>query len=141
MLADYSVQDHQSYRASSVSLGSAPAIAPTSALDGPVATAGDQQHELRHELRALPGTLVAAVNTHGHWDHAFGNARFADVPIWGHVRMLDLIGELARLGVEVAAGRIGIGAAVRLSPFPAEETLEAFERVRLEAIHGRTERA
>ncbi|MCC6619144.1 MAG: MBL fold metallo-hydrolase [Chloroflexi bacterium] len=224
--------------------------------------------ELRNEVRALPGTLAAVVNTHGHWDHAFGNARFFDVPIWGHVRcaamlrergeamrvecmeryptnaddfraveitaptdlfedratlelgdrrvelqflgrghtdndivvtvpgasvlfagdllenapspwfgdgypqewaitgqaLLSLvdgvvvpghgepfgrdfaerqvadIGELARLGVEVAAGRLGADAAVRLSPFPADETLEAFERVRLEAVDGRAER-
>lgn len=29
--------------------------------------------------------VIAAVNTHGHWDHAFGNARFSQLPIWGHV--------------------------------------------------------
>ena len=26
---------------------------------------------------SCPADLVAAINTHGHWDHAFGNARFA----------------------------------------------------------------
>ena len=54
---------------------------------------------LRDELRQLPGTTVAAINTHGHWDHAFGNARFVDVPIWGHVRCATMIleqGEAAR---------------------------------------------
>lgn len=55
--------------------------------------------ELRQDLRALPGNVVAVVNTHGHWDHAFGNARFANGPIWGHVRCAEFIeatGEAAR---------------------------------------------
>jgi glyoxylase-like metal-dependent hydrolase (beta-lactamase superfamily II) len=39
--------------------------------------------ELR-ELTRLP--IAAAVNTHHHWDHSWGNARFLPAPIWGHVR-------------------------------------------------------
>ena len=50
--------------------------------------------ELRADIRALGRhRLAAVVNTHGHWDHAFGNARFLPVPIWGHVRCATMIVE------------------------------------------------
>jgi glyoxylase-like metal-dependent hydrolase (beta-lactamase superfamily II) len=55
--------------------------------------------ELRDELGHLPGRLAAVVNTHGHWDHAFGNARFTPTPIWGHIRCRAMVldrGEEAR---------------------------------------------
>jgi glyoxylase-like metal-dependent hydrolase (beta-lactamase superfamily II) len=47
--------------------------------------------ELRAELRALPGRVAAVVNTHGHWDHVFGNARFRGAPIYGHVRCAEMV--------------------------------------------------
>ncbi|MEO6577303.1 MAG: MBL fold metallo-hydrolase [Candidatus Limnocylindria bacterium] len=49
--------------------------------------------ELLDDLKELPGSVVAAVNTHGHWDHAFGNARFSTTPIWGHLRSAPMIVE------------------------------------------------
>src|SRR5688500_9509850 len=49
--------------------------------------------ELRADLEQLPGSMAAVVNTQGHWDHAFGNARFVPAPIWGHVRCAAMISE------------------------------------------------
>jgi glyoxylase-like metal-dependent hydrolase (beta-lactamase superfamily II) len=49
-----------------------------------------QADELRADLRELsPRTVVALVNTHAHFDHTFGNARFGPssdlaVPIYAH---------------------------------------------------------
>jgi len=43
--------------------------------------------ELIADLRALTrGPIASVVNTHMHFDHTFGNARFRPAPIWGHVR-------------------------------------------------------
>ena len=75
--------------------------------------------ELRGELRALPGAVVAVVNTHGHWDHVFGNARFRPTPIWGHVRCATMITEH---GEEQRA---------RLLEGASPETAEPFHEVEL----------
>jgi len=41
--------------------------------------------ELIADIRGLSDEpIVGVVNTHGHWDHVFGNAVFDGVPIWGH---------------------------------------------------------
>ena len=75
--------------------------------------------ELRDDLRALPGAVAAVVNTHGHWDHAFGNARFRDVPIWGHVRCATMVTE------------DGEAMRARLMEQYAPETAEQFREVEL----------
>ena len=74
--------------------------------------------ELRDEVKQLPGAVVAAVNTHGHWDHAFGNARFVPTPIWGHLRCATMIterGEEMRARLIEAYGADGF-AEVELTP-------------------------
>jgi glyoxylase-like metal-dependent hydrolase (beta-lactamase superfamily II) len=42
-----------------------------------------------HELTAFPVTVV--VDTHGHFDHAFGNALFRPATIWGHERCVTFM--------------------------------------------------
>ncbi len=46
------------------------------------------QADLR-ELTAFPVTLV--VDTHGHFDHVFGNALFRPATIWGHERCVTFM--------------------------------------------------
>ncbi len=49
-----------------------------------------QADGLRAEVGRL-GEVVGVINTHGHWDHCFGNQRFRPLPIWGHVRCARMI--------------------------------------------------
>lgn len=46
-----------------------------------------QADELKAEIASLTAAPVTtAVNTHHHWDHTFGNARFAGADLVGHAR-------------------------------------------------------
>ena len=46
-----------------------------------------QAEEIRRDLASLTNLPVTTViNTHGHYDHAFGNSVFRPAAIWGHVR-------------------------------------------------------
>jgi glyoxylase-like metal-dependent hydrolase (beta-lactamase superfamily II) len=59
-----------------------------------------QAREILDDLRELGSPRVAVVvDTHGHYDHAFGNRVFRPATIWGHERcvtMLERFGELQR---------------------------------------------
>lgn len=65
----------------------------------------DQADELRSELPELSDKPVRwVVNTHWHWDHTFGNARFPEAEIWGHEtcrRMLLEHGDEMKEGAKV----------------------------------------
>jgi glyoxylase-like metal-dependent hydrolase (beta-lactamase superfamily II) len=51
-----------------------------------------QAREILDDLRALGAPPVGiVVNTHGHFDHAFGNRVFRPAPIWGHERAVTMI--------------------------------------------------
>jgi glyoxylase-like metal-dependent hydrolase (beta-lactamase superfamily II) len=65
-----------------------------------------QARELLDELRDLGAPRVGiVVNTHGHWDHTFGNALFRPAVIWGHERCARMVRELGEeRRSEVAAG-------------------------------------
>jgi glyoxylase-like metal-dependent hydrolase (beta-lactamase superfamily II) len=45
-----------------------------------------QGRELMEEVRWLTSTRMRVVNTHHHYDHAFGNFAFVPSEIWGHER-------------------------------------------------------
>ncbi len=74
--------------------------------DGPVVvdtrTTARQAGEIVDDLRALTGQAVAGViDTHHHFDHAFGNIVFRPAPIWGHRRCATRLaqdGEARRRG-------------------------------------------
>jgi glyoxylase-like metal-dependent hydrolase (beta-lactamase superfamily II) len=62
-----------------------------------------QAREILDDLRDLGSPAIGVVvNTHGHFDHAFGNSVFRPAVIWGHERcasMLEERGELQRARV------------------------------------------
>jgi glyoxylase-like metal-dependent hydrolase (beta-lactamase superfamily II) len=48
--------------------------------------------ELLADLQALTrDPVVAVLNTHHHWDHTWGNARFSTIPTWGHERCAERV--------------------------------------------------
>jgi glyoxylase-like metal-dependent hydrolase (beta-lactamase superfamily II) len=66
-----------------------------------------QAREILDDLRALGAPRVAVVvNTHGHYDHVFGNHVFRPAPIWGHERCVAMIERDGGRQRETAAGEV-----------------------------------
>ncbi len=63
-----------------------------------------QAREILADLRALtPYPVTVVVDTHGHFDHAFGNAVFRPATIWGHDRCVTFMqrtGEVRKSRIE-----------------------------------------
>ncbi|MCI0343972.1 MAG: MBL fold metallo-hydrolase [Chloroflexi bacterium] len=66
-------------------------------------TIPSQAVELRNDVQELSRLPITVVNTHGHYDHVFGNSTFRPCEIWGHARCVTMI---ERTGAEqLAAAR------------------------------------
>jgi glyoxylase-like metal-dependent hydrolase (beta-lactamase superfamily II) len=55
-----------------------------------------QGRELLEEIRWVTSTRMRVVNTHHHYDHAFGNYAFVPSEIWGHERCATRLREDSR---------------------------------------------
>ena len=72
-----------------------------------------QAREILDDLRELGAPAVGVVvNTHGHYDHAFGNSVFRPAPVWGHER--------AAIMVERTGARQRVAAAVETPDLAAD---------------------
>jgi glyoxylase-like metal-dependent hydrolase (beta-lactamase superfamily II) len=91
--------------------------------------------EILADLRRLtPLPVRSVVNTHGHWDHCFGNARFRPAPIWGHVRCVQMMvktGERQRARIAEAIGELADDLA-NVVIDPPDQTFEDSATVEIE---------
>jgi glyoxylase-like metal-dependent hydrolase (beta-lactamase superfamily II) len=65
-----------------------------------------QGRELLAEVRRITRVRLVAVNTHHHYDHAFGNSAFVPADIWGHERCAD------RLRIDGGTTQLALAAAM-----------------------------
>ena len=90
---------------------------------GTYAQARDILADLR-ELTVDPVTLV--VDTHGHWDHAYGNAVFRPATIWGHagcVPFMERTGNARKPAIERETPEV-VGQLAEIEIDPPDLTFE-----------------
>jgi glyoxylase-like metal-dependent hydrolase (beta-lactamase superfamily II) len=84
-----------------------------------------QAREILDDLRELGAPRVGiAVNTHGHWDHVFGNRVLRPAVIWGHercARMIARTGERQRAHVAAKYPLLAADVAA-VAPDPPDRT-------------------
>ena len=84
-----------------------------------------QAEEIRRDLASLTSLPVTTViNTHGHYDHAFGNSVFRPATIWGHVRCATML----RVGGERSRAKL-VDDAPSLASEAAEVVIDPPDRV------------
>jgi glyoxylase-like metal-dependent hydrolase (beta-lactamase superfamily II) len=98
------------------------------------------------ELRGMTRNPVSIViDTHWHWDHAFGNSAFRPAAIWGHVRAAERLRREGAMALrEVAEGMPEIAAEladVVIDPpeqtFDDRATIQVGDRAVELSYHGR----
>ena len=106
--------------------------------------------EVASELREVTRNPISiVVDTHWHWDHAYGNSAFRPATIWGHLRTAERLrdegaGRLAELTAELATELPDVVPAlaeVVIDPpdrtFTDRATVEVGDRIVELAFHGR----
>ena len=105
---------------------------------------GGEADELRADLRTLsPLPVRWVVNTHGHYDHCFGNQRFGPasdlaVPIYGHERVPDQLRtyEEPELAERIAGGVEPVDEWRGVVITPPTELVGRFRALRLSGATG-----
>lgn len=110
-------------------------VGPRGALVIDTGSSPEQGAAVRAAAEAFAGVPVAAVVvTHGHFDHFFGLAAFADLPSYGHENLIDTLASATTLE---AASELGVDTAALIAPrhgFSLAKVLDAGGR-RAEALH------